>query len=1217
MTTARGSSDSSQDVPECPYVGLEPFGEQDAGYFFGRERESDLIVANLTASRLTLLFGPSGVGKSSVLRAGVLPALRHIDDGTYDDLGVPGAAVAYVSAWRDSPLGSVAAEISAAVSHVTGAAALDDAMDAPTLSVSWLREVLSQSKVRTVYLIFDQFEEYFFYHSTDHGADGLTVELGRILSARDLSVHVLLSIRDDALAGLARFKGRVPHLFDNYLRLAHLSRESAHAAIKGPLDRYNHIVPLERKMSIGPGLIETLLDQVRTGYVQVTALDGVASAAADGRGDVETPFLQLVLIRLWEQERATGSSSLQLGTLDDLGGAQTIVQCHLDDVIAGLSPAQVTVAAAVFRQLVTTSGAKIALTAEDLADRSGLLVNEVQDLLETLSAGPQRILRPVLSAVGVTAPRRYEIFHDVLGPAVLDWRRRFSAEQQVQQQQAESSRQLIAEREKARAAALAARRRLRQRLLAVGLAVVLLVIGGVGYLSNRNAQQQTLLAKQQTLLAQAATALGDNPVQSLRHAVEAYNLNANESACSAVLAAASSPRSHVVAGPDPGPNPMMVIGMKVTPDSRHVVAYDARGSIRVIAGTGAVEREVKVSGLRGAVSSGAWAAAVSPDASRVALGTDQGLVAVINTATGRQIDIMSEGDLAPVVRWIGSAANGLVLVVSKLRATESRAVATYSPDTGKLVARFPGDVSDALPLADDQHIVTSGKDGKLRVWDAQNGTKVAESSALSPTELVLTRSAESAANLSVVALAGGAKPSIVVWDWHAGLNPVQYSVNGFNDVAQIVVNESAKTVIIWRGKEVRTYSLVDGSPRASFPQQMGLVTDVAISPDNQWITTASDDGRVLVWFPGHRQSPTASTYELLAHRGEVLQVSYLPDRKVVMSLGIDGTVRRWELPQVPRFEGHDDSVVYLDLSRDGHWLATASQDDQAFIFDPRDLLTLPVAKVSAGNPLRVVLFDPTEPHHILTLGRPYIAPTLWRWGGDRKPAELLKQYATPPLPTFGFLVSLAISPDGKTVASGDTSGTIYLWDAMSGALRTDHAFPGTGQPADSVAFDPTGQLLAATDSAGIRLWRLDTAQPLPVLPHPHATRVTFDLSGQRLASTDGDGTVKIWTRDGTLDHELVAHGHLSSSPSFSGDGRLLAVGTAAGQVEVWDVRSGVTVLLDRHHSAPVNTVVFLSDDGSRLISASDDTTVAQFNCSACTDRDRVIREAVERAETNP
>ncbi|MGQ0716811.1 MAG: WD40 repeat domain-containing protein [Pseudonocardiales bacterium] len=1189
-------------MPESPYVGLVPFNEKDAAYFFGRERDTDLIVANLTASRLTLLYAPSGVGKSSVLRAGVLPALHHIDDDSYADLGVPGAAVAYVSSWGDAPLETIAAAVSAAVSEVTGARPVAEGTSAPSLSVSWLREVLGQSGVSTVYLILDQFEEYFLYHPMDRGEEGLTAELGKILSARDLPVHVLLAIREDALAGLDRFKGRVPHLFDNYLRLAHLSRDAAQAAIEGPLDHYNRLVPPDRTMSIEPGVVGTLLDQVRTGQVrvapEVTPPNGYApdTPGPDDRGDIETPYLQLVLTRLWDSERATGSSSLRRSTLDDLGGAQMIVQTHLDNVMAGLSPAQVEVAADVFHHLITTSGTKIALPAEDLAEWSGLPVSAVRDLLETLSAGRQRILRPVPPAVGVAGPPRYEIFHDVMGSAVLDWRRRYVAKRQ----QTEASRQLIAEREEARAAAQTAHRQLRQTLLAVGLAVMLLVVSGIfAYRINRDAQQQAALA-------QAAAVLGHNPVQSLQRAVDAYQVNPNSQASSAVLTAASSPRSLAVAGPNP-----MMIGMTSTPDSRHVVAYDAHGSVRVIADNGAVEHEAKAAGLRGTVTPAAWAAAVNPDASRVALGTDQGTVAVIDTATGRHIDIEGEGGLPRSVEWIGSAANGLVLVVSG-----AGVATTHSPETGAQVARFPGAVHDALPLADSQHIVTSEKDKKLRVWDARTGTKIAESATLNPAAIELRRYTQSVVSLSVVSLSAGAKPSIVVWNWKAGPDPVRYPVDDINGVRQVVVNEHAQTVVIAADKKVLTYSLVDGSLRGSLPQQADFIMDVATSPDGQCITTADAGGRVLVWCPWHGQSPAAPTYELLAHRGEVTQVSYLRDGAVVMSLGIDGTVRHWELPQVPRFTQHDNWVVHLDLSRDGSWLATASRDGRAFIIDPRDLSKPPVATVSAEDPLRVVLFDPTEPHRILTLGWSERVPKLWSWGVDGK-TERLQKYEVPPLPSRGYLVSLAISPDGKTVAAGDTRGTIHLWDAMTGALRTDPRFHGTGQPAHSVAFDPAGQLLAATGSGGVRLGRLGTTEPLTLLPHPHATSVTFDPLGERLASTDEHGTVHIWTRDGKRDgDDLVAHDHLSSSPSFSGDGGLLAVGTASGLVEVWDVRSGVRVMLDRHHGAAINNVVFLPGDHSRLISASDDTTVAQFTCLACTDPDRAIREAAERARTN-
>ncbi len=238
-------------VPECPYVGLVPFDESDAPYFFGRQRECEVVIANLTLSRLTLLYAASGVGKSSVLRAGVLPGLQQIAGEPYGGLGVPDAAVAYIREWSLAPLDTIATAVLDAVSRVPGAG-LVEVPSHPPLSVKWLREVLQRSGVATAYLVLDQFEEYFLYHPDDRGEDGLAGALGRILSTRDLPVNVLLSIREDELAALDRFKGWVPHLYGNYLRLAHLGRNAAREAIEGPLDHYNQVVPPDSAMEVEP-----------------------------------------------------------------------------------------------------------------------------------------------------------------------------------------------------------------------------------------------------------------------------------------------------------------------------------------------------------------------------------------------------------------------------------------------------------------------------------------------------------------------------------------------------------------------------------------------------------------------------------------------------------------------------------------------------------------------------------------------------------------------------------------------------------------------------------------------------------------------------------------------------------------------------------------------------------------------------------------------------
>src|SRR5262249_45976903 len=153
----------------------------------------------LIASRLTVLYGPSGVGKSSLLRAGVARSLR----------GLPERPVVVVfSSWAQS----LAEGLTAALCEAAGI----------PLAGS-LREALAAVGDRDVYVILDQAEEYFLYHGS--GEDAFEEAFVHAIT-QPLRVNVLLSLREDSLAKLDRFKGRIPNLFGNSLRLDRLDRES-------------------------------------------------------------------------------------------------------------------------------------------------------------------------------------------------------------------------------------------------------------------------------------------------------------------------------------------------------------------------------------------------------------------------------------------------------------------------------------------------------------------------------------------------------------------------------------------------------------------------------------------------------------------------------------------------------------------------------------------------------------------------------------------------------------------------------------------------------------------------------------------------------------------------------------------------------------------------------------------------------------------------------
>jgi hypothetical protein len=123
-----------------------------------------------------------------------------------------------------------------------------------------------------------------------------------------LRVSFLVSIREDALAKLDRFEGRIPNLFNNYLRVEHLARDAARAAIVKPIDQYNRMPAAGgRNVSIEPALVEAVLDQVKTGQVVLGEAGRGAVAGDDTRAQIETPFLQLVMTRLWNEELSSGS----------------------------------------------------------------------------------------------------------------------------------------------------------------------------------------------------------------------------------------------------------------------------------------------------------------------------------------------------------------------------------------------------------------------------------------------------------------------------------------------------------------------------------------------------------------------------------------------------------------------------------------------------------------------------------------------------------------------------------------------------------------------------------------------------------------------------------------------------------------------------------------------------------------------------------------------
>jgi WD40 repeat protein len=887
-------SHASPELPGSPYKGLNAFedSELDALFFFGREREREIVVANLIASRLTVMYGPSGVGKSSLLRAGVARALRELPEEPL---------VVVFSSWSDDPNAALAE----AVAETAG-------LELDGSAVAALERAQSD---RDVYLVLDQAEEYFLYHADD-GEPGSFAEALPAVLGSPLRVNVLISLREDSLAKLDRFTGRISSLFSNTLRLDRLDRESARATIIQPVERYSELTGVA--VSVEPELVERVLDEVGAGQIE-PGLGGLGTIeGGDSASRIEAPYLQLVMQRIWEEERATGSSLLRVETLERLGGAQRIVEEHLEGAMAELSVEQKDVAARLFNHLVTPSGTKIAHDVSDLADFGDAPIEDVLPVLSQLA--DRRILRSIEEGGHV----RYEIFHDVLAQPVLAWRTRHRTEREIERQLAESHRR---------------RRRLQWLFATVLVALGLMTAVSVFALNQRSeARKQAREAKAHELDAVAASELTSDPELSLLLALEAARLSPTRSTEETLREALLDSRVRTVV--DLGEP---VLGATV--GGGRMVAVTSEGRVVVAdAGTGKVLRATKT-GLR------ARAASFADDGTALVTGVD-GHLRVVDTA----------GSITQVPGVIG-AAGAQISRGGARAAVLGNGVRWVDVVTGRVLQTFPhrGAISAAISPKGSR-VVTGGADDTVRVWNTRGGGLVRRVSqhgdalavAYSPRgDLIAGASSDGLGR--VWRIPNGRLAATL--SGHANyVTSVDFSTDG----TQVVTGSRDRTARVWRADTGRPLALLAGhTDRITSAEFVGGA--------GSSVVTASTDGSVRIWdvlvqpvllrlatmaapverievLDAHRvRVKTAVSDSVLDLRsGKKVVPGALPPlasfRSAVATDGTTATIRGNTVVlrskgRTTILKGHRDRVTSVSFSADSRLLVTASRDHDVRIWD--------------------------------------------------------------------------------------------------------------------------------------------------------------------------------------------------------------------------------------------------------------------------------------------
>ncbi|HXD63196.1 MAG TPA: ATP-binding protein, partial [Solirubrobacteraceae bacterium] len=378
-----GASPSAVASPtehRSPFRGLGFYTEADAKWFFGRMTERKIILAHLRTARLTLLYAESGVGKSSLLRAGVAARLRELADRGNGAGRSPRFLPIVFSAWKDEPVKDLIAEIERQVTRLMPDAAPHGSLPNGNGNGSDLAAAIagvSSSLNATLVIILDQFEEHLSYRTGAATPDRLADELAHCINSPDVRANFLIAVREDAYGRLGDlFGGRIGNVYGNYLHLEYLTRDAGRDAIELPVAVYNSDHPGAQPMALEDDLVDAVLEEVRRGNLELGARrpdrDGGSTWLGMDADAIETPFLQLVMSRMWEWERAHGSLVLRRATLEgELGGAEAIVRNHVSHALAGLAGEELEAATDFFGALVTPSGVKVAHTAADLAQMTG------------------------------------------------------------------------------------------------------------------------------------------------------------------------------------------------------------------------------------------------------------------------------------------------------------------------------------------------------------------------------------------------------------------------------------------------------------------------------------------------------------------------------------------------------------------------------------------------------------------------------------------------------------------------------------------------------------------------------------------------------------------------------------------------------------------------------------------------------------------------------
>jgi WD40 repeat protein len=1157
------------DPDRAPYRGWQPFEPVDAGIFCGRDaqivRAMDAVrsMRRAKTKQWFVILGPSGSGKSSFLRAGVIPRMQR-DDREFLALpivrperdvlrGANGFARSIHSARAGKNLTQPSLEdIEAACSEDSAEVRrlLIELQEATRLQFLGTGENESPP---TIVLPLDQAEELL-------SPDGKEPAEGFLKLMRELGGHpdmlvghpdmiVAATIRSDRFAGLQIHPELADTGIELFGELKPMPTERFEEVITGPAER---VTADGRPLEFAPDLVDQLLADVKEG------------------GDT-LPLLALTLSRLYEKHGA--STKLTLTNYQEMGGLRRVVQTVIDGILDDDPTTRLSQL-----ELLQSAFVPWLATMSD-EDRTMRRVARWEDLPE---ASRPLIDAFVANRLLVKDRRDNEVVVEVALESLLwQW-------DDLAMWLNEAWRELKAAADLERASAawehnsrhadwlLAGSRLADAEALATTPALQDRLAGTVEYL--RASRQAELCETTSSKLVASAREMLDGR----RHGGD---LRALKQLLAAELLAKT---------PDEG--------------TLYTAAVTRIATLKVIE-----------------TNFGGQCVGFSPDGRRIVSGGDAETLRIWDANTGEPIGAPlfgREGGRIPLprVRSVAFSPDG-----RRIASGSGESLRLWDADTGEPIGTptwYGFELSSVAFRPDGRQIVSGNSDTTVRVWDADTGEPIG--APLTGHTEPVTSVVFSPDGRRIVS--GSWDETLRFWDADTGepigspltghtdwVNSVAFSPNG----RRIVSGSKDQTLWLWDADT--------GAPIGSaFTGHTAAVNSVAFSPDGRRIASGGDDQTVRVW-DADTGEPIGPP--LTGHTSGVRSVAFSRDGRRMVSGSWDTTVRLWDSdtgaligvtltgqrivsvspelmslrdsrvgsPIVAPLAGHTDPVRSVAFSPDGRWIVSGGNDKSLRLWDSRTGSPIGSPLTGHTDAVNSVSFSPDGSR----IASGSEDKSLRRWDADTGAA-----IGAPLAGHTDAVNSVSFSPDGRRIVSGSRDTTLRLWDAKTGApigfRLTGHTYQ-----VNSVAFSPDGRRIASgSDDTTVRLWDAHTGTPIgpPLTGHTEwVYSVAFSRDGRQIVSASADRSLLFWDADtgASIGAKSIPNTAGMTILALSPDGSRIVCGDHSGPLRLWDAEMGNPIGAasrpagrpsDSGHAGAVLSLAF-SPDGRQIVSGSADATL--------------------------